>query len=159
MSGVLPPPPPLLNLEPPKISEPYSKIYIEPGVTAEEELAAKFLEKQKLGAEKEKKLEEQQKKNQELIQEYLKEGGLVYELYAVMVHNGSANHGHYYSYIRSFEDNRWYCFNDDRVTEISVEEIEKTYGGVGHSNAYALYYRQVSKEGEEPRTFTIPNYI
>lgn len=27
----------------------------------------------------------------------------MYELYAVMVHNGTANHGHYFSYIKSFE--------------------------------------------------------
>lgn len=47
----------------------------------------------------------------------------MYELYAVMVHNGSATHGHYFSYIKSFENNHWYCFNDERVSEINVEEI------------------------------------
>ena len=65
----------------------------------------------------------------------------MYELYAVLVHSGTANAGHYYSYIKSFEDGRWYCFNDERVTEISIAEIEKSFGGVGHANAYALYYR------------------
>ena len=40
-----------------------------------------------------------------------------------MVHSGSAGHGHYYSYNKSFEDGNWYCFNDERVTEINVEEI------------------------------------
>lgn len=60
------------------------------------------------------------------------------------MHNGSANHGHYFTYIKSYDNNLWYCFNDDRVSEIDVQDIEKTFGGVGHSNAYALYYRQVN---------------
>ena len=36
----------------------------------------------------------------------------MYELFSVMVHSGSAAGGHYYAYIKSFEDNRWYSFND-----------------------------------------------
>lgn len=32
-----------------------------------------------------------------------------------MVHQGGVNHGHYYAYIKSFEDGRWYCFNDYTV--------------------------------------------
>jgi ubiquitin C-terminal hydrolase len=60
-----------------------------------------------------------------------------------LIHSGSATHGHYYSYIRSFEDSKWYCFNDEKVIEIKVSDIEKVYGGSGNSNAYALYYRQV----------------
>ena len=36
------------------------------------------------------------------ILEYLKQGDLVYELYAVLVHSGSALGGHYYAFIKSF---------------------------------------------------------
>jgi ubiquitin C-terminal hydrolase len=64
----------------------------------------------------------------------------------VLVHSGTANHGHYYSYIKSFEDNRWYCFNDERVYEVGVAEVEKTFGGGAiFANAYALSYRVVEK--------------
>ena len=61
-----------------------------------------------------------------------------------MIHNGTATHGHYHSYIKSFENGKWYCFNDERVSEVSVLEISKTYGGTGgNASAYALYYRMV----------------
>lgn len=38
--------------------------------------------------------------DQHLIQELLKEGPYVYELFSIMVHSGSANGGHYYAYIK-----------------------------------------------------------
>lgn len=89
----------------------------------------------------------------------MKDGDLVYELYSILVHNGTANHGHYFSYIKSEDNGRWFCFNDDRVTEINILDIEKTFGGVGHSNAYALSYRQVDPKGSERRRAEIPSYI
>jgi ubiquitin carboxyl-terminal hydrolase 47 len=52
------------------------------------------------------------------VLEYLKQGDLVYELYAVLVHSGSAIGGHYYAYIKSFEDGKWYNYNDSNVSEI-----------------------------------------
>jgi ubiquitin carboxyl-terminal hydrolase 47 len=57
------------------------------------------------------------------ILEYLKQGDLVYELYAVLVHSGSAIGGHYYAYIKSFEDGKWYNFNDSDVSLINEEDI------------------------------------
>jgi ubiquitin carboxyl-terminal hydrolase 47 len=57
------------------------------------------------------------------VLEYLKQGDLVYELYSVLVHSGSAMGGHYYAYIKSFEDGKWYNFNDSDVREIDSEEI------------------------------------
>lgn len=41
---------------------------------------------------------------------------------------GSALGGHYYAYIKSFENNKWYEFNDSQVSEITEEEVKKTYG-------------------------------
>ena len=52
------------------------------------------------------------------VLEYLKQGDLVYELYAVLVHSGSAIGGHYYAYNKSFEDGKWYNYNDSNVSEI-----------------------------------------
>jgi ubiquitin carboxyl-terminal hydrolase 47 len=57
------------------------------------------------------------------VLEYLKQGDLVYELYSVLVHSGSAMGGHYYAYIKCFEDGKWYNFNDSDVREIDSEEI------------------------------------
>ena len=46
-------------------------------------------------------------------------GDAIYDLYAVVVHQGSSFHsGHYFSYCRSFEDpNTWYKCNDNKITK------------------------------------------
>jgi ubiquitin carboxyl-terminal hydrolase 47 len=50
--------------------------------------------------------------------------------------------GHYYAYIKSFEDGKWYNFNDGNVNVIPEsqinEEITKMYGGP--ASAYMLQY-------------------
>ncbi|XP_063145544.1 ubiquitin carboxyl-terminal hydrolase 47 isoform X3 [Candoia aspera] len=78
---------------------------------------------------------------------------LLYELFSVMVHSGSAAGGHYYACIKSFSDDQWYSFNDQHVSKITQEDIKKTYGGTSGSrgyyssafasstNAYMLIYR------------------
>lgn len=55
----------------------------------------------------------------------------MYELYSVMIHTGGAFGGHYFAYIRSFEDGKWYNFNDSQVNEIldPVSTINETFGG------------------------------
>uniref|UniRef100_A0A670HS80 Ubiquitin carboxyl-terminal hydrolase 47 n=1 Tax=Podarcis muralis TaxID=64176 RepID=A0A670HS80_PODMU len=81
------------------------------------------------------------------------ENSLLYELFSVMVHSGSAAGGHYYACIKSFTDDQWYSFNDQHVSKITHEDIKKTYGGTSGSrgyyssafasstNAYMLIYR------------------
>ncbi|KAF7988412.1 hypothetical protein HCN44_000985 [Aphidius gifuensis] len=80
-----------------------------------------------------------------------------YELYAIMIHSGSASGGHYYAYIKDFKTNEWLCFNDQEVTSITQNDIQKTFGGgptrtfysgyYGSSiNAYMLMYRQIDSE-------------
>ncbi|MGH0167929.1 UNVERIFIED_CONTAM: hypothetical protein FKN15_077213 [Acipenser sinensis] len=78
---------------------------------------------------------------------------LIYELFSVMVHSGSAAGGHYYACIKSFSDGQWYSFNDQHVSKITQDDIRKTYGGSSGSrgyyssafasstNAYMLIYR------------------
>lgn len=46
-------------------------------------------------------------------------GKYLYELFAIMIHSGSASGGHYYAYIKEFEHNEWFCFNDQTVTSVS----------------------------------------
>jgi ubiquitin carboxyl-terminal hydrolase 47 len=50
--------------------------------------------------------------------------------------------GHYYAYIKSFEDGKWYKFNDSSVDEIPVEDIAKVFGDkYGSPTAYMLMYK------------------
>lgn len=78
-----------------------------------------------------------------------------YELFSIMIHSGSASGGHYYAYIKDFENGEWFCFNDQSVSPITQEAIEKSYGGAlasrnfyssaysSSTNAYMLMYRQI----------------
>ncbi|KAI8979731.1 hypothetical protein BDF20DRAFT_835706 [Mycotypha africana] len=59
-----------------------------------------------------------------------------YELYAVLVHSGPrCDYGHYYTYVKSSNDDGWYCMDDDIVRPASQEEMKT-------SKAYMLFYRQ-----------------
>ena len=81
------------------------------------------------------------------ILDYLKQGDLVYELYAVLVHSGGAAGGHYYAYIKSFEDSKWYNFNDSSVCPIQAEDITKVFGDASSTaTAYMLLYRQYNPQ-------------
>ena len=61
-------------------------------------------------------LEKLEKPHGGAIEEYVKQGDFVYELFSILIHSGSAQGGHYYTYIKSFEDGMWYNFNDSTVT-------------------------------------------
>ncbi|XP_059399330.1 ubiquitin carboxyl-terminal hydrolase 40-like [Carassius carassius] len=74
-----------------------------------------------------------------------------YGLYAVINHRGSRYGGHYTADIRSFTDNRWYCFDDSHVTEIHERKLERS------REAYLLLYQKPSsvarvEDKEEPKT-------
>ncbi|KAK2720979.1 ubiquitin carboxyl-terminal hydrolase 47-like isoform X2 [Artemia franciscana] len=84
----------------------------------------------------------------------LESGPYVYELFSIMIHSGSASGGHYYAYIKDFRTGLWSCFNDQSVTRVTPEDIEKSYGGASgrsyyssayssSTNAYMLIYRQI----------------
>ncbi|CAH0774521.1 unnamed protein product [Bemisia tabaci] len=84
-------------------------------------------------------------------------GKYVYELFSIMIHSGSASGGHYYAYIKDFSSQKWFCFNDQSVSPLMPEDIEKTFGGGSRhayysgaysssTNAYMLMYRQIDKE-------------
>jgi ubiquitin carboxyl-terminal hydrolase 47 len=84
------------------------------------------------------------------IELIIKDGPYVYELYSILIHSGTATGGHYYAYIKSFENAKWYKFNDSSVTQISVDNFESIYGGDSKSSttAYILMYRLISKNNE-----------
>jgi ubiquitin carboxyl-terminal hydrolase 47 len=100
--------------------------------------------------------ETEQRKLKQLneIELYKKDGEYVYELFSIMIHSGSAMGGHYFAYIKSFEDSKWRNFNDSSVKEIEEKEIINVFGGESSSgwggyystNAYLLMYRKVQNE-------------
>lgn len=80
---------------------------------------------------------------------------LKYQLYAIFIHKGTAYAGHYYIYIKSFETNLWYLFDDSQVTEVNLVNVlrDAVGGGLSHANAYMLAYRRAD---EAPRPCAKP---
>jgi ubiquitin C-terminal hydrolase len=76
-----------------------------------------------------------------------------YELFSIMIHSGSATGGHYYAYIKCFETDQWYNFNDERVTKLDRQDIKKAFGTSNSSyssqTAYMLLYRQQNVQRNE----------
>eukprot|EP00053_Salpingoeca_punica_P020778 m.212329 g.212329 ORF g.212329 m.212329 type:complete len:1131 (-) comp20082_c0_seq1:1073-4465(-) len=86
---------------------------------------------------------------------------LKYRLFSVMVHSGSALGGHYYAHIYSFDQGKWYTFNDSTVREISESDVEQAFGSqptgaysayAGSTNAYMLIYRRIEESNKLPFT-------
>ncbi|XP_041468588.1 ubiquitin carboxyl-terminal hydrolase 34-like isoform X2 [Lytechinus variegatus] len=99
-----------------------------------------------------------------------------YELIGVTVHTGTADGGHYYSFIqdrvhRDQEEDRWFMFNDAEVKPFDPKQLPaecyggemttKTYDSVTDKymdfsfekthSAYMLFYKQCDPEEEEPK--------
>jgi ubiquitin C-terminal hydrolase len=73
-----------------------------------------------------------------------------YKLKGVVVHDGMADYGHYYSFIRDREDadgqENWYTFNDTIVEPFDVKNLpHETFGGE-HEN----YESQVNRLQGDP---------
>lgn len=105
----------------------------------------------------------------DILPEDIGKSDTTYELFSILIHSGSAQGGHYYAYIKSFETRKWYKFNDSRVSDLKKGEIEKAFGGsesrgfwgASSSNAYMLVYRRVSPERNlnEVSDELIPSYL
>ena len=65
---------------------------------------------------------------------------LSYILIGSIVHIGNNLHsGHYYSYI--YSDEKWWCFNDNYVTNVSIERVKEDT----KNNGYMLFYLKKSE--------------
>lgn len=54
----------------------------------------------------------------------------LYHLHGVLVHSGDVHGGHYCAFLRPMKENRWFKFDDDRVTPVSEKEVfEDNFGG------------------------------
>ncbi|TKA71866.1 hypothetical protein B0A49_03585, partial [Cryomyces minteri] len=74
-----------------------------------------------------------------------------FELVGVLVHLGSAENGHYYSFIRQRpylegEEDKWINFNDDRAETFDPKRLAKEcFGGsFSKGTAYMLFYQRSS---------------
>lgn len=69
----------------------------------------------------------------------------VYELASVVTHQGSsADSGHYQAFVKDendLEGDRWWKFNDDKVSSVNKEKIEMLAGGGESDSALILIYR------------------
>lgn len=67
-----------------------------------------------------------------------------YDLYGVCVHLGAdtTSYGHYISYCLQPENNTWYKFDDENVTEVNME-YELTMREL-RENAYILFYKKAA---------------
>ena len=81
--------------------------------------------------------------------ENLEDEKMEYELTGILIHSGSSlQSGHYYSLIKSQEDNKWYKFNDSEISEYDIDaNLEKECFGNMESKpnkfgkgAYLLFY-------------------
>mmetsp|Transcript_33433 Transcript_33433/g.51320 ORF Transcript_33433/g.51320 Transcript_33433/m.51320 type:complete len:418 (-) Transcript_33433:1242-2495(-) len=107
--------------------------------------------------------EKLQQPDEKQIADYLQHGDFVYELFSILIHSGGAMGGHYYAYIKSFEDGLWYNFNDSNVSRIPdkevKDEISKMFGGDNATSAYQLQYRRTTLKEEKFDDNLIPDYL
>lgn len=80
-------------------------------------------------------------------------GSLIYSsssfLYLQVVHVGEYGSGHYYAYVRpDVQRNKWYRFDDHKVTEVDFKEVTADSFG-GHSERR----KRVQKKGILARLF------
>ncbi|KAK1665374.1 hypothetical protein QYE76_053533 [Lolium multiflorum] len=72
----------------------------------------------------------------------------LYTLHSVIVHSGDIRGGHYYAFIRPTLSDKWFKFDDARVTEEDAKSaLNEQYGGheTKLSNAYMLVYIRESE--------------
>ena len=64
-----------------------------------------------------------------------------YHLVTILVHDGYAGSGHYYSFNRNIHNNKWKRYNDFQVSEENEETVmTEALGGYANSSAYCLVY-------------------
>lgn len=87
-----------------------------------------------------------------MLNQSVKKNNLKYQLYAIFIHKGTAYAGHYYIYIKSFETNQWYLFDDSQVTEVNLVNVlrDSVGGNSTPANAYMLAYRRVDEKKFKP---------
>lgn len=63
----------------------------------------------------------------------------LYDLYAILIHQGEINSGHYYAYIKV--KGIWYEFNDENITKVPSQKLHNCFG-LRNASAYLLLYQR-----------------
>jgi ubiquitin carboxyl-terminal hydrolase 25 len=65
-----------------------------------------------------------------------------YNLHAILIHQGSGEHGHYYAFIFDRKAQKWYRFNDFKVSEETEARVmDESFGdAASKTSAYGLIY-------------------
>jgi len=64
-----------------------------------------------------------------------------YKLHAICVHDGSAEGGHFFTFIKDHRHNKWRKFNDMRITEVDESDVlTQANGGQGATTAFWVIY-------------------
>ena len=80
--------------------------------------------------------------------------GSMYDLHSIVIHAGTFGSGHYYAYVRpNMQKNRWYRYDDDRVTPVTFKEVkEDAFGGQSRRVAKDLrnagFWRRILNSGQ-----------
>jgi ubiquitin carboxyl-terminal hydrolase 25/28 len=90
-----------------------------------------------------------------------------YYLYSLLIHEGSADTGHYYSYTYDLLAKKWRKYNDINVTEEGEEQVLREGKGLNAASAYYLVYAQsdvlLPEDPKRPRlsyrTSNDPDYL
>jgi len=61
---------------------------------------------------------------------------MIYDLYGVACHLGGTQGGHYFALVQNAKTGKWFCYNDERITEIGTDQEVVT------NQAYCLFYRR-----------------
>uniref|UniRef100_A0A7E4V7V7 USP domain-containing protein n=1 Tax=Panagrellus redivivus TaxID=6233 RepID=A0A7E4V7V7_PANRE len=97
------------------------------------------------------------------VQAMLANGKDVYELFAIMIHQGSATGGHYFAYIKNLEQSQWLCFNDTQVMPVDSEEVKQGFASAGENNKNVcqMMYCRIDPERNEAftRNADLPEHV
>ena len=69
-------------------------------------------------------------------------------LQSILIHEGGAESGHYYSYSYDLDAKTWRKYNDINVSEEEEEQVMKLARGTGVASAYYLVYTQLEQHKE-----------
>ena len=87
--------------------------------------------------------EEVENIEQKLEKVYHRSKESAYYIHGIVMHEGEANSGHFYSYIKDHCEDKWYKFNDHLVSEAGSEEevLSEAFGNVKpKASAYLVIY-------------------
>ncbi|OHT11486.1 hypothetical protein TRFO_19022 [Tritrichomonas foetus] len=83
-----------------------------------------------------------------------------YKLFAVIAHIGSLNKGHYVSFINPDMNDKWYEFDDNKVSRVEKDVAFNLCYGEKNMNAYMIFYVDMNKKDDLfTNKFTIPEYV